>query len=202
MVYDLPLADGKIKPHQVTALHLISALAFIGTGAIIFIYNYTITYWGLALLIAGVLLLVATMFRNRWVSRRNVNTALRIGEMVIALGLVVLSAMNGWKFPVIIFGVLSAVIVFSLYWENTSGRPMIVHIGDKGVKLPMVARGRFLPWTEIEQVILRRGILTIDCVNNNLYQWNIAGDQTEDEILEAYCEARIEGSKKDRKADW
>jgi hypothetical protein len=203
MVYDLPVADKKIKAHQVTALHLISALTFIGTGAIIFRYNYTVTYWGLSILIAGVALLLTAIARNKWLMKRDVNTAFRIVELLIAVGIAVLSAMNGWKFPIIIFSVLSAAIVFSLYWERTVSGPMFVHIDDSGVKLPMVSRGRFLPWTDIEQVVFRYGILTVDCVNNNLYQWNISGANSDDEILEAYCLAKIEDCKKDRrKDDW
>ena len=81
MEYELPVADKKVKPHQVTALHLICALAFIGTGAIIFVYNYTITYWGLALLIGGIMLTIATIARNKWLITRNINTIFRIVEL-------------------------------------------------------------------------------------------------------------------------
>jgi hypothetical protein len=201
MVYELPVADKKVKPHQVTALHLICALAFIGTGAIIFVYNYTITYWGLGLLIVGILLAITTITRNKWLITRNINTVFRVIELCIALSLSVLSAVNSWKFPIIIFSVLSTAILFALYWERTALAPMKVEIADDGVKLPVTSRTRFLPWTEIEQVVYKYGILTVDCLNNTLYQWNIMDNGTDKERLEAYCYAMIEENKKNRRTD-
>jgi hypothetical protein len=201
MEYELPVADKKVKPHQVTALHLICALAFIGTGAIIFVYNYVITYWGLALLIVGIMLLITTIGRNKWLITRNINTAFRIIELSIALSMAVLSALNGWKFPIIIYSVLSTAILFALYWERTALAPMLVHIANDGVKLPATSRNRFLPWTEIEQVVYKYGILTVDCLNNTLYQWNITNNGTDSERLEAYCYNMIEEHKKNRRTD-
>ena len=202
MVYDLPVADVKTKPHQVTALHLVCALAFIGTGAIIYVYNYTISLWGLALLGAGFALLIVTVARNRWVTRQ-ANVPVRIAELLIALAMAALSVVNQWKFPGVIFGILSAAIAFALYWEKAASQALYIQIDDTGIRLPAASRKRFLHWTEIEQVVFRYGILTVDCTNNTLYQWNIAGGAINDEILEAYCLAQVENNIKNRrKDDW
>ncbi len=199
MVYDLLLEEEKVKPQQVTALHLICAFAFIGAGAIIFRYNFVITMWGLALLIAGIMLLGVILFKNKWVISKKTNPVLRIAELLVALWIAVYSLMQQWKFPVGIFGVLSAAILFALYWERSANKSQSIYIDDEGVKLPVTSRRRFIPWTGIEQVVLRFGTLSIDCVDNRLFQWNIANPEFDNEIFEAYCLAKVEENRSKRR---
>ena len=58
-----------------------------------------------------------------------------------------------------------------------------------------------LAWNEIEQVILRFGILTIDCTDNHLYQWNVNTPDFSKEELEAYCTKQVMENK-GKKSDW
>jgi len=199
MVYDLPLAEEKVKPHQVTTLHLVCALGFIGTGAIIAVYNYTIPIWGGALLVAGIVLLGLTLFKNRWVTR-TANLPVRIAELLIALAIALYSMTQHWKFPTGMFGVLSAGILFAMFWERKSGAVLYVHIDESGLQLPVLRR-RTLPWTEVEEVVLRFSILTINCTDNHLFQWTIADTNTDPEIFEAFCNAQVEKHKSERRND-
>jgi hypothetical protein len=201
MVYDLPLVDEKVKPHQVTSLHLISSLAFIVAGVIIFVYNYTITYWGLALLLTGVLLLAVTVIKNKWATSDKINPALRIAELFIAAWIAIYSATQHWKFPMGIFGVLSAAILFSIYWERPANRALFVHIDREGVKLPVTYRKRFLPWTEIEKIVLRYGTLTIDCADNSLFQWSLADNKVDQGPFESWCSNQVEEHRSKRRSD-
>ncbi len=202
MEYDLPLAEEKVKPHQVTTLHLVCALGFIGTGAIIAVYNYIIPLWGGALLFAGVLLLGLTIFKNKWVTSKEINPFLRIVELVIALVVAIYSAIQHWKFPTGMFGALSAGLLFALYWERRAGSTLYVHIDDSGLRLPVV-RQRALAWTEVDQVVFRFGTLTINTADNHLFQWNVALPDFDNEIFEAYCSAKIEENRpKRRNDDW
>jgi len=202
MVYDLPLVDEKVKPHQVTTLHLICAFAFIGTGAIIAIYNYTIPMWGGALLVVGLLLLGATIFKNKWATDKKMNLILRIIELLIGAVIAVYSVMQHWKFPMGMFGALCAGLVFAIYWERKSAETLYIHVDEDGLRLP-VTRRRFLPWVEVENVVMRFGTLTINCVDNHFFQWNINATDQDSEIFEAFCEAKIEENKgKRRNDDW
>jgi hypothetical protein len=200
MVYDLPLVEEKVKPHQVTTLHLISALAFIGTGAIIFVYNYVITYGGLALLIAGMLLLGLTIFKNKWITGSKINPAIRIIELILALCIAVYSALQHWKFPTGIFGALSAAIIFALYWERKTGSTLFVHVDENGLRLPVVRR-RNIPWVDVEQVVLRFGTLTINLADNHLFQWNIEAGNVNSDVFEAFCNAKVEENRGKRRND-
>lgn len=206
MVYDLPLVEEKVKPHQITTLHLLCALAFIGTGAIIAIYNYTIPALGLTLLGAGLLLLIMTIVKNKLIISRKVNSVVRVLELLVTLGVVAYSAMHiqekYWKFPIWIFGALSAAILFALYWERSSGNKLFIHVDDDGLKLPVV-RKRSLPWTEVEQIVYRFGTLTINCTDNHLFQWSIADESINADAFETYCKNKIEEHiDKRRKDDW
>lgn len=201
MTYDLPLEEVKVKPHQVTTLHLLCALAFIGTGAIIAVYNYTIPIWGGALMIAGFLLTGFTIFKNKWVISNKITFPLRILELIISLSVAFLSFTQHWKFPATIFSMLCIAILFALYWERATGGALFIHIDDEGVRLPVTSRKRFLNWPEIEQVVLRYGTLTIDCADNRLFQYNITDTNIDSVQLEAYCSAKVESNRSKRVTD-
>lgn len=201
MVYDLPVIGEKIKPHQVTALHLLSALAFTGTGAIIVIYNYSIPGWGLAILIAGLALLGITIFKNKWLTKTKANFFVRIAEFVLALSIAILALVEQWKFPLGIFSVLSAAVLFAIFWERAAGQKLFIHIDDSGIMLPVTARKRFIPWVVVEEVVLRYGTLSVECLQNRLHQWDIAESDIDDEIFMAYCTAQVEANKGKRRND-
>ncbi len=192
MVYDLPVEDEKVKPHHITTLHLICSLAFMSAGAIIFRYNFDITIWGLSLLLAGVLLLLVTIFKNKRIISKKVNPQVRFIELLISVTMAVYSAIQGWRFPTGIFSVLSAAIVFAIYWERAGGSAPAIHIDDDGIRLPVTSRKRFLKWAEVEEVVMRFGTLSINCVDNRLFQWNIPGSEVDIETFEAYCAAKVE----------
>jgi hypothetical protein len=174
MVYDLPVDDIKVKPHQVTTLHMICALAFIVAGMIIVVYNYTIPIWGAAILTAGILLTVIVIAKNKWVISPKINPAFRIIELGIAIAIAYYS------------------LLFAILLEASSAKPLSVHLDKDGIKLPSTSRKRFRRWTEIEEVILRFGILTINCTNSTLLQWTITGEEPDPEIFEAWCAAQVE----------
>jgi hypothetical protein len=201
MVYDLPVEEEKVKPHQITTLHMVCALAFMGAGAIIFRYNFDITTWGLALLLAGIALVLVTMIKNKWLISNKINPVVRILEAAIAAWMAVYSVMQHWKFPAGIFGVLTAVVLFAIYWERPADRKLAITVDDEGIKLPVTSRKRFIPWTEVEQVLIRFGTLTIDCVQNRLFQWTVPEPQFDPEIFEAWCAARVEENRSKRRTD-
>ncbi len=191
MAYDLPLVEEKTKPHQITTLHLVSALAFIGAGSIIVIYNYTIPGWGLSLLVTGLALLGITMFKNKWVISKKTNPVIRLLELIIAIVFEIYSIIGQYRFPIVIFGGLCAALAFALFWERKSGNQLFVHVDNDGLSLPVVRR-RFIPWKEVDAVVLRFGTITINCLDNHLFQWNIADSDMDNKQFEAYCNSKVE----------
>jgi hypothetical protein len=203
MKYDLPVRGDKVKHQQVTALHLFCGMAFIGTGAIIYVYNFSITWWGFALMVAGIVLATLTMVRNKVITRPGTNLVFRIAELLISLAVLALSVVEWWKFPVGIFGALSAAIIFAIYWERGAGQQLYINVDETGIRLPPTFRRRFIRWSEVEQVLLRHGILSVDCLDNKLYQASVSDITVSTSEFEAYCVAQIEAHVAERvKNDW
>lgn len=203
MVFDLPVSGSKVKPQQLTALHLFCGLAFMGTGAIIYRYNFDLTGWGLALLLFGLALMAATIVKNKLITGGRLNTLVRLAELLVAIVIALLSYKEQWKFPIVIFTVLVAVIAFSLYWERGAGQQLYVSVDQAGVHMPVTSRKRFVAWAEADQVILRYGVLSIDCLNNKLYQFDVSSSTVDVDAFNTYCAARIEEHVPNRvKNDW
>jgi FtsH-binding integral membrane protein len=203
MEYSVQLANEKVKKHQVTALHLTCALAFTGCGAIMYVYNQDIKLWGGFLLLFGFGLLALTMGKNKLVTSTPNNSIFRVVELLISLLLAGYCAYHQWKLPVWIFGVLAAAVGFALFWERASNTIQLVQLSEEGIKLPVESRRRSIPWVDVENVLLRYGTLSIDCVDNKLYQWNVRPAAFDHDDFEAFCTGLVMAHKhKRRKDDW
>ncbi len=198
MEYSIQLIDEKVKRHQVTALHLTSALAFIGAGAIIYVYNFQIKPWGLAILFAGLALGIATIVKNKWVTTPASNLMFRIVELLLALALCGYSAMQHWNLPIGIFGVLAAGIAFAIFWERSSDGKQYIYVSEDGIRLPVDSRKRFLEWVEVNDVIVKFGTLSIDCADNRLFQWNVHNITFDKAAFDSFCFNQIETGKTKR----
>lgn len=203
MRYELPIVEQRVKPHQVTALHMMAALAFVGAGALMSLFYPPTKNLGTGLWIFGLLLIIVTISLNKWVLQATVNLVLRILELVILLALTIYAVLNHWSPPAVMFGVLSAAIVYAIWWEKQMQGDMKVIVDKNGIKLPATSRRKFVNWQDAEQVIIRFGVLTIDCYDNRLYQWTLGNIDINNDMFEQYCIDQIEDGKTKRdKNDW
>jgi hypothetical protein len=203
MSFDLPLAEQKVKPHQVTALHLLAALAFIGSGALFYNFHDPSKGWSLPLLFAGAILLLVAIFRNKWIVTPKVNRIFRTVELMILLSLLSYAGIHKWGPPSFVFGVLSAAVLFALFWEFGGEGSSVIHIDKQGFKLPLGSRKRFIAWVEIEHVLLKFGTLTVNCYDNRLYQWSLGAIDLNNGEFDEFCSEQIEEAKKNKdKNDW
>jgi hypothetical protein len=202
MTFELLLPEERVKPHQVMALHLMAALAMAGSGAVLKLFYPPAAIWSLVLAIAGVALLLYALFRNKQIIKPAINRTLRVMELLVLGGLALFFTYMRWTPPAVVFGILTAAVVFAIFWESGQGKGQIILIDGDGIKLPASSRRRSIIWPEIERVILRHGILTIDCVDNRLYQWNIGNPGINTTEFDSFCFAHIEAGKKKRVKDW
>ena len=202
MVFELPLTEEKVKPHQVTALHLLTGLAFTGAGAIFYMVYPPAKIWSVALSAAGICLLLLSMFRNKWITEPKTNRIFRIAELIVLLSLAGFSARNKWTPPAVMFGILSATVLFSLFWEQGKGN-LSIQINSAGVTLPANGRKRLIPWEDIEHILIKFGTLTINCYDNRLFQWTIGNINIDKAAFDTFCTAQIDEAKKTRvTTDW
>jgi len=201
MSFELLLTEEKVKPHQSTAMHLMSGFIFLGTGAVFLAISKPLKYWGIALVIAGLFLLVTTVVKHKWLVLTAANRVFRIMELLIFLCLLSYCAMHKWWVPSTMFGVLSASILIALLWENSENNLRIM-VDEQGIRLPVNSRKRFIDWREVERVLLRYGTLTVDCADNKLFQWNVKKTELDVASFDAFCNKLIEEGKGKRVADW
>lgn len=202
MNFELLLKEEKVKPHQVTTLHLIAAFAFIGAGALFALYYPSSRVWSVALTIAGLILLVLTIKYNKWMMQPAINRRFRIVELLVLSALALYSFLNNWTPPALTFGVLGAAVVFGIFWEGGKGG-MAIHIDESGVKMPAGKVKRDITWVEIDDVLLKFGTLTINCADNRLYQWSISSANFDMVAFNAFCHKQIEEGKSKRdENDW
>lgn len=224
MAFEIPLAEQKIKPHQVTALHLMMGFALVATGAFIIsvffammlmpfswepvakgseINVHSILLPEYVMVGAGLAILFLSFFRNKWLLRPRNNKALRRVELGFCVTLTVYSGLTGAFVITAIFGILAAAIIYSFSAENAGGQQPVVTVDDNGIKLPLTAKRRNINWAETEKVLLRHGTLTINCIDNRLYQWITTVNNIDAKAFEDYCNERIEAAKEQRKNyDW
>lgn len=224
MNFEIPLSVQKVKPHQVTALHLIIALALIGGSAIALLLNNTvielpdgasaeaqkiaiekfdlIDICSTITLVIGTFILISALFRNRWLTSTNVNRTYRIIELVVLIVICICLLFLEFTIPALLYGILAATVIFALSQEKNEDKYVTVLIDDTGIHLPKIRR-KDIRWAETEQVLLRHGTLTVNCVDNRLYQYTTSPNTIDKDAFEAYCSAQVEAARPDRKKyDW
>lgn len=216
MAFELPLTEEKVKRQQVIALHLIVTFILIATGAFLLLIQYLLNSlsgserdafaritlpvaWGSVVLLAGGLLLGALLFRSKWLMEKKTNSVLRIVELAVMLIFASFAAIQGLAVPAAIYGIVAAAILFAIYWESVADNTLYIRIDERGIKLPLTSRKRFLEWWEVENVLFRFGVLTIDCHDNRLFQWNIKSISFDKESFQRFCNEHIADSREQRK---
>lgn len=222
MTFELPLSEERVKSYQVTALHLFVAFILVVTAAVVLAGYYsvsrmelekamqfrTLLYYGqaagLALMIVGLGLLSIILFKHRTLSNSPVgNLILRIFELLLLIGLMVLSIISHVTVPAIVYGVLAATVVFAIYWERMAGNPLIIKVDQSGIRLPVNSRRRSINWVDVDYVLLRFNTLTLNMHDNSMMQYSVGNIDFEKEIFDVYCIRQIEKAKeKGIKNDW
>lgn len=210
------------SPYQKTArqstfLYLLNGFTMTGMGAFTYllgnanwiktIFHQSIVPLGIlsiGLLVYGLLLLFAVFFRNkRWLQDHTKAKWIRIFCIIANLKVSVLFLLSSWWLAAGIAGLMFGAQVFAWFLQQKITQALFTVFSADKIVLPASARRNSLEWTEVERVILRHGNLTIDCVNNVLYQWPLAQMPAfpADE-LEAFCRVQIEAAKPRRIGDW
>lgn len=225
MLFEIPLVGQKVKPHQVTALHLVVGFALLACSAIALLINNTvlplpdaaapevqkvqieeldaIDISASVIMVFSIIILAAALFRNKWLRSESINKTFRFAELMLLVIIAGYLVMIQYNVLAAIFGLLAATIVFALNWEAKNNSVILITVNEDGIKPPVSLRRRSIKWMEVESALLRHGTFTVNCTDNRLYQWMTAANEIDPEIFEAYCMAQIEAAKKNRTgSDW
>lgn len=190
MNFEIPLKEHRIRPHQVAALHWLVALNWMGAGAMAHRLD-SAAPWGMIGGVLGAALLVFTLVRNRWVRNPRINGILRILEILIQFAFAVYAGLQGWWPALIAMLILWMALLYAYRNEQKGRHPGSILISEKGVQLPGKWGLRFLGWEEVENLILRHGVFTLNCRDGRLYQYDAATPLPSLPELEVQSEAWI-----------
>ncbi|RYD52852.1 MAG: hypothetical protein EOP52_01520 [Sphingobacteriales bacterium] len=137
------------------------------------------------------------------VRRARYATLLRVLELLLLAGGAVLFFLNDWIVPAVLSGILAGLAIVAALYEIKTPADTVIQISGEGVFRKAGLKSTHLRWRELQQVLYRRSILTIDCVDNRLYQYPVQAPQIDGPLFEAFCADQIAQALPDRqKANW
>ena len=154
------------------------------------------------MMITGLVILFTAIFKSKWLALKTNSLLYRGAELALLLCAAVFTAMRHLPLPATMLGILCAGVALAITLEQAASYRQVITVDDNGIKLPAGARRRHLSWQEAEQVLLRYSILTIDCVNNNLYQYTVVEDGTDKLQFERFCAEKVAKAIDKREQDW
>ncbi len=212
--YIFKLAAGKSPAKQTLALHLlVSFVLFTAAVFCIVLYWFTnispgfkesvpvLGYFG-AVCAAGAVFIYYLAVRA---VRRQRQAGLVHGlELLLLGGGAIVFYRAGWEVPAALFGILATVVAGAFLYELRSPAQPQVAVSDRGLVRTAGLQRKTIDWAEVKQVLLRRSVLTIDCLDNRLYQYTVEDAVAYDGVdFEAFCARHIEAAIPRReKGDW
>jgi hypothetical protein len=214
MQFEIPVVEERGKKSYIITLHLIVCFLLIVTGIFELLLHlffsktanaqfqhFTLLgYGGVITAIAGFVLLGLLLFKNKWLIDTKVNRIVRIIELLLFISFTVIALRYEIVYPAIIFGIACVALLYALFWESKTAEKKVV-INENGIFTPKANVGT-LHWYEIQHVILRFGIITIDCLDNKLFQWSIQKIDFDEEIFTEFCKAQIAANIQNRDKNW
>lgn len=205
MRFELLLSEQDLKQRRrVISLHLMLAFLLCGIGAGFRILPYFTSMteefttafspyksFGVLSLFVGIAIAIITVFFRGIIMKAKGSLVLRVLEFLFISGSAFWFFKVGQSTPGIIFSIIAVLIALIIAWEGFGNAGNKAIISEQGIAIP---RGNFLkniPWYDIESVLLRHGILTVEMPGNRLLQRefrNANGDLLE---IENYCASEI-----------
>jgi hypothetical protein len=216
MQFELSLAGHEaVSTRRMTTLHLMLAFVLCGLGAgCLVLYWFTaispkfkaayspFAIFGICSLLAGLAIAAVSVFYKNWLLKGRRSFMLRVLEVLLIGGAAAVFFIAGQNIPAGVFGIAAALIALSALWERRAPSGRRVTIDASGISLPGGAIAKLLRWSEIESVLLRHNILTIELTGNRLIQRNILMENVHPEDLEAFSAGMVRQHEKERVADW
>lgn len=206
--------QNRIKRNQVTALHLMIGFLLFMMGLVTWSVPLTMKTARFAFLdVVGILysvfgfclVVVSVFFNKRVIQKSRWNQLLRVIEILVLLSILIYTVIQKWYLPVAYSSAALLVIVFAFWWERNAGQESIIQINKGGIAIPKFLGKTFLKWQQVSHIVLRHSVLTIDCLDNRLYQLSITKvepEATSMEKFESFCSEMIQAHEHLREEEW
>ncbi len=198
---------------QTLALHLLVSFVLFGAGVFcLAMYWFTgispkfpgaikaFGIFGAVCSLGGIAVYILSVSAVR---RKRFTGFLRVLELVLIVGGSALFFSVGKPIPATLFALLGVLAGSAAIFERKAPADTVIEVDEEGVRRKAGLKNTFFPWRAVKQVLYRRGILTIDLLDNKLIQYAVRSAETDGEILEAFCAAQVEKAIPQRaKNDW
>lgn len=210
-----PLADKPVR-RDLTTLHFVIAISLLAIGIVSLGFAWFaiikkeevpqelipgFSTMGWISMTAGMVIILLTVMRKRWLRQQRNSASLHSVEVTM---LAVIAAFFAWKqlmIPASIFAFMTLASAASILWRRRQRiGPVDTRITEDGVHLSGGKNNKTLKWWQIEKVMLRHGVLTIEVVENRVYQRHVQPVHFDLEEFEHFCTAHIMASEAKRKA--
>jgi hypothetical protein len=209
--YQVPIVRTRIKKKHITSMHLISGFMFVLIGAVTLAIPSSIkanlvdvlniisgAYIGLGILIVSI-----TIIFNKALANKNKNFLLRLIE-IIGFGIIAtVCILYLWWMPFVyaLIGIITVSITY--YLELNAHQPEYIHITENGIYLKRLNK-KHIEWSEVKNLLIRHGNITINLKNNTLYQYNAYNfkDIQNKEAIELFAQTQIDSNAHKYIAEW
>lgn len=220
--YDIPVhTKSSDKRSLNTALHLIVVFTLLMTGVFLLLYRTVreslppeesnnmamlpLSGWqGWLMMILAGILLIFILRSNKAAMRPAVSNLLKGAEFLTFAGFGIFCFVHQMTMPGILYLLVCGLVVYSFFQQTAAQQNPEVFVDEAGVSVPTGGMRKSLAWKEVSTVLIKHGVLTVDCLDNRLYQWNIVKTTNLNlDGFEEFCSRWIEKAKPDRnKNDW
>jgi hypothetical protein len=212
MSFELPLKGERSGRKHATTLHLVVIFTFFATSIFLFTIKGIIqrlpaesqdkflplsmpTIIPVSIIALASFLLAMVVYKNSWVNSKPASVWVRAIELAFVLCFAGFAIHYNLTYPAVLYGIVSAAILFAIYWEGITDNILYISVDERGIRFPITSKKKFLPWHDVQNVLLRFGILTIDCYDNRLFQWNLREINFNKEDFQKFCTEHISLSK-------
>lgn len=178
-----------------TTLHLMLAIALCGLGLgfmIIFWFLYRpFAGFGLGCFLGGLSIGTIAILNKRWLTKGKRSLILRVVEIALFAAGAAIFAAAGQLIPALVFAAIGALIGLATAYETRQPVRSKIRIDEKGILLPKGMTTRLISWVEVEELILRHSILSIELSGNRLIQRTIENNHPDASALETFSAEQI-----------
>ena len=165
--FELVLINEKVKQYTLLAL-LTIALNIVGLSYLA-VTRSEIRYWCIA-----VILLILVLFAIQQIAKKKHREfSAQAGSILLIIASYI--GFNFW-WPALIMAILAVLYIISI-------RQFIVSVNANNIIYPSFPK-KIIQWNELNNVIMKDGLLTLDFKNNKLIQVLVRRDQTHHDLEE------------------
>jgi uncharacterized membrane protein YobD (UPF0266 family) len=171
-------------------LHLAAAFFLLFNGS--YYWNavqYTTAYVPVLIYAIALLSLAYGFFRKKLDSAARYNSLLRILQFGAALVLFLVMINNGKAIQALSLFVFAVVLLVLLFSERKIFKGTDMILNNKGIFIPGYFKDHYLPWHNIDNVVVREDYITVFRTNQRYLQYELLTDDDGENrlMISAYC---------------